>query len=477
MDKKAKIIKPFPGTQEQFLSCGSDIVIYGGSGGGGKSYALLLDPLRYVNTPGFYGVIFRRSTKDIMNAGALWSKAMEMYVPLGAIPNKSLLTFTFPRYEKQNNGKLRAIPGGGGTIQLSHMYEVDDRFDWQGTEISYIGFDELTHFEYCQFEYLFSRNRNTIGLPNLIRGTCNPDPDSFVRRMLDCYIDAETGFPIPSMAGKQLYMVIEDGEFIFGKTEEELLKDNPKRLPKTFTFIPSKISDNPYLREDRSYLASLNALNDFERSQLLDGCWSQRPSDAKVFKSEWFDIVDIPQLPKMKRKVRGWDLAASKDKDLSKKVKKYDYSAAVKMEDGYDGYIYITDMINEQLEPAEVNNKLKATAEADGIETVIRLPQDPGSAGKHLVHYFSTELLRRYVVHYRTMRSDKISRAQVVANKASHGVFKVLRGDWNREFFKHLERFPPPKNESPNVVDAMVEAFVELNDADNCTIQPPMVVE
>lgn len=439
-----------------------------------NSYALLLDPLRYVNLPGFYGVIFRRSSKDITNAGSLWHKAMEIYAPLGAIPNKQSLSFTFPRYEKMKNGNFKAIPGGGGMIQLSHMYELDDRFNWQGAELAYIGFDEMTHFEYCQFEYMLTRNRNTLGIPNLIRGTCNPDPDSFLRKMLDLYLDKETGYPIPEVCGKEFYLVIEDGEFLFSDTKEALLKDNPNRLPKTFTFIPSKITDNPFLKNDVSYLSSLNALNEFERHQLLDGCWNERPLTTKMFLKEWFPIVDIPQLPKMKRKVRGWDLAASKDKELAKK-EQFDYTASVKLEEGYDGYIYITDMTNEQLEPAGVNNKLRSCAEQDGLTTVVRIPQDPGSAGKHLAYEISMKLLRDYIVHYRTMRSDKVSRAQLISDKASKGLFRVLRGAWNGEFFKHLERFPP-KTGSPNIVDAFVEAYIELHEADSCTLQGPVIV-
>ena len=51
------VIKPQPGPQEMFLSCPADIAIYGGASGGGKSFALLMEPLRHVAAPGFSAVI------------------------------------------------------------------------------------------------------------------------------------------------------------------------------------------------------------------------------------------------------------------------------------------------------------------------------------------------------------------------------------------------------------------------------------
>ena len=66
-------IRPQAGKQEMFLTTCADIAIYGGAAGGGKSFGLLLEPLRHVtNNPEFYTVAFRRSTTQIRNPGGLW---------------------------------------------------------------------------------------------------------------------------------------------------------------------------------------------------------------------------------------------------------------------------------------------------------------------------------------------------------------------------------------------------------------------
>src|ERR1700753_93566 len=77
-------IRPQPGAQERFLSCGADIAIYGGAAGGGKSFGLLLEPLRHIGNKEFGGVIFRRTSPQITNEGALWDEAGKLYPLVGA---------------------------------------------------------------------------------------------------------------------------------------------------------------------------------------------------------------------------------------------------------------------------------------------------------------------------------------------------------------------------------------------------------
>lgn len=429
-----------------------------------NTFALLLDIYRYANYKNFVGVIFRKEMTQVINSGGLWDKALKLFKQLGAIPNATSRFLKFPYIKRDKQGRvIEFVEGAGGKIQFSHLNNDDDRFNWQGTEVPYIAFDELTHFSFEDFTYLMSRNRNTNGFPNLIRATCNPDPDSWVREILDPWIDRETGFPIPEMSGKVMYMVIENEKFLFSENRADLEYDEEgnKRFPKSITFIPSKITDNPYLANDASYRASLDAMDEFTRKQLRDGCWSYRPNKGLVFSKDWFEKVTI--LPQFKKVVRGWDFASGQDKDLSKK-QKHDYSASVKLGLGVDGYTYVLDVTKEQLSPSELTNRIIELAEQDGIGCVIRIPQDPGQAGAFQAQQL-VRTLNEYTVKHRTMRSSKFDRARAVASKCEHGMYKIWQSDWNKMFLNDLEAFPN-ELKSPDIVDALVEAHYEMSQQD-----------
>ena len=66
-------IRPQEGAQTAFLSSKADFAIYGGSGGSGKSYGLLLEAARHINNPGYGAVIFRREQKMIVSECMLHS--------------------------------------------------------------------------------------------------------------------------------------------------------------------------------------------------------------------------------------------------------------------------------------------------------------------------------------------------------------------------------------------------------------------
>ena len=441
------VLGPQEGPQTAFLSSPADIVFYGGSAGGGKTYGLLLDPLRYVQYPKFGAVIFRRTYPEIKNEGGLWDESTNIYLPLGARPKETDLSWTFP---------------SGCVISFAHLQHEKNIYSWQGAQVPYIGFDEVTHFTPRQFWYLLSRQRNVAGIPNLVRATCNPDPDSFVRNIIDWWID-HNGFAIPERSGVIRWFVRISDTLVWGDTKEELEEKYPNIPPRSFTFISAKLSDNQVLmNKDPGYLATLMSLPLVDKARLLDGNWNIRPMAGLYFKRHWFEIVEPELVPKRMVKIcRGWDLAGtSKDDTTSSEKKLPDATAGVKMGRDKEGNIWVMDMVYDRMTPMQVERAVKNCATQDGMHTMIRLPQDPGQAGKAQVAHFA-KLLLGYSFRTRVMTGDKVTRAGAFSSAAEHGIVKIVKGEWNDTFLTHLEQFPPEVG-SPDIVDASVEAFHEL---------------
>ena len=179
---KIRQIRPQPGPQEEFLASPADIVIYGGSAGSGKSWAILLEPLRHVTTnKEFAAVCFRRNTTQIRNPGGLWDESAKVYPTVGSTPVNHLLEWRWP---------------SGGKVKFAHLEHDSTVNEWQGSQIPLIMFDELCHFSKSQFFYMLSRNRSMCGVRPYVRATCNPDADSWVAEFISWWIDQETGYPI-----------------------------------------------------------------------------------------------------------------------------------------------------------------------------------------------------------------------------------------------------------------------------------------
>lgn len=271
------IIRPQQGFQENALSTPADIAILGGSAGAGKTFTLLMEPTRHLKTKGFTGTIFRRTMPQIKNPGGLWDTSQKLYNYCKGTPRESKSDWVFP---------------SGARMQFAHMEYEKNKLDWQGSQIAFIGFDELTHFTETMFFYMVSRNRSDCGVRPYIRATCNPDPDSWVAKFIDWWIDPETGFPIRERAGKLRYFTRDGETIVWGDSPAEVamlcphIFNNPellasgvqiKDLIKSVTFIPGSIYDNKlFIQEDPAYLGNLLSLPEEEKSQLLDGNWKIR---------------------------------------------------------------------------------------------------------------------------------------------------------------------------------------------------------
>ena len=264
-----------PDRKPRFCKAQPTSASYGGAAGGGKTFGLILEPLRHVGrVANFAAVFFRRTTPQITNPGALWDETLNFYPQLGGTPHVGVHEWRWPH---------------GSKIKFSHLQFETTVHDWQGAEIALICFDELTHFTAHQFFYMVSRNRSTCGVKPYIRATCNPDADSWVAEFLAWWIDQETGFPIPERAGVLRYYLRVSDDIVWADRPEDLRRymPRPEDLPPgvdpprpiSVTFIPATVFDNPaLLRVNPDYVASLLSLPLVERARLLDGNWKIRPA-------------------------------------------------------------------------------------------------------------------------------------------------------------------------------------------------------
>jgi predicted phage terminase large subunit-like protein len=429
-------IKPQPGPQTEFLQSKADIVIYGGAAGGGKTYALLLESLWGHDIPGYSCVIFRKNANQVRNPGGLWDNSMELFNAFQGKSKESSLEWDFP---------------SGAVIKFAHMDLEKDKLSWQGSQITLIGFDELTHFSWGQFVYMLSRNRSLCGIKPYIRATTNPDPDSWVRRFIDWWIDEKTGYPIQERSGIVRWFVVISDETIWADSKEQLVEKYPNCLPKSFTFIASNIYDNEILlSKDPGYLANLQALPRFEREQLLMGNWNIRPTAGMFFQRSFFEV--LKHKPKHTQKVRYWDRAATKKTENNDP----DFTVGLKLEKDKDGILYITDLVRLQESPLKVQNAIKNTASQDGKDVRIGVEQDPGQAGVSEADYL-VRMLYGYPVKPYKATKDKVTRSLPVSAQAEAGNIKLIEAPWNEEFFRELENFPEGTHD--DIVDALSGAF------------------
>lgn len=273
------IFEPNPGPQTEFLAASEQEVLYGGAAGGGKSFAMVADPVRYATNPNSNMLLLRRSTEELRE---LISVSKQLYPQ--AIPGSRFLerdkTWVFP---------------SGASLWMSYLDRDDDVMRYQGQAYNWIGFDELTQWPTpYAWDYMRSRLRTSknSGLPLCQRATTNPGgPGHFwVKKM---FID-------PAPAGKSFWALDEYGnEMVWSEKSKFAQANNLVGKPMLKRrFIPANLMDNPYLAEDGMYEANLLSMPEDQRRKLLDGDWSVSEGAAftefnpNIHVIEPFDIPD-----------------------------------------------------------------------------------------------------------------------------------------------------------------------------------------
>ena len=171
------------------------------------------------------------------------------------------------------------------------------------------------------------------------------------------------------------------------------------------------------------------------------------PREGQFFQVSKLSVVNA--LPVGMRCVRAWDLAAS----LNGKR-----TAGVKMAAGADGLFYVADVVMGQWESAERNRVICETARLDGVACRIRLPQDPGQAGKDQAEGF-VRMLAGFNVKVERVTGDKTTRADPFAAQVNAGNVRLLEASWNLAYREELRTF---LGRFTDQVDASADAFAEL---------------
>jgi predicted phage terminase large subunit-like protein len=374
---------------------------------------------------------------QIKNEGGLFDESAKIYPFVGAQPNMSEMYWKFP---------------SGSTVSFSHLEHEKNIYDWQGAQIPLICFDELTHFTKKQFFYMLSRNRSTCGIKPYIRATTNPDKKSWVRAFIDWWIYPKghplAGLPMPERSGVVRWFYIENDIVYWSDTKEEIVHKDPK----SFTFIPAKLTDNKILMsKDPGYLANLMALPKVERAKLLDGNWDAEEKPGELFRKEWFTpIATVPG--RIKKVIRYWDRAASESESA-------DWTVGVKLAQLYNNQFVVMDMVRFRGTPGKVEERIRNVAGLDGPNVTIGLSIDPGQAGL-VENAHMTSKLAGYTVKSVKETGDKVTRAGPVSSQCEAGNVMLIDGKWNEEFISELESFPSTDSSShDDVVDALSGAF------------------
>ena len=483
------------GKQALFGTIDADVIIFGGAAGAGKTRALLTDFVRqeYIDNPDYRAVMFRRTYPEFTQAGGLVDESRKIYYPIkGTFIEKPSLEWRFP---------------SGSRVSFRHLQHEKTVHIYQGSQITRIGFDELTHFTQEQFFYLLSRNRSVSGIKPAVRATCNPDADSWVASFISWWINPKDGYAIEERSGIVRYFIRQGDTVYWADDKQELidkfsLKDKlfemipsdiqkeflsneeisikPEDLIKSFTFIPATIFDNRELiKVNPTYLANLYSLHQVERERLLRGNWKIKYEAGTVFDRTWFEILDkVPDDWRLIGKVRFWDLAATAKENaenyhcytsgtLVYKYQRIKNTLPDSTEIKEFAYV-IADNICEQKKVGEVELMLKNTAELDGRTVAVRWEQEGGSSGKFVENTITNVIRENHPNHdVRAIapQGDKLTRALPVATAASRGQIFILRdGTWNTRFLNACQGFDGSKKTPPtnDIVDSLSGAFYSL---------------
>lgn len=425
--------------QQAFLTLKCKEAMYGGAAGGGKSDAILMAALQYVDIPGYSALILRKSWPDLVAPGAILDRANSWWAGKPVHKRDGGRIWEFPTYD--SNGKP-ALPA---RISFGTLLYEKDKYKYQSAEYQFVGFDELTHFQESQYKYLFSRIRR----PQMACLACG---SALVRG------NESSGWVHSSAEGSQncpgitpdkkvlaQYAETRDGMSIFnvplrmrsatnpGGVGHAWVRDrfvDPETRDPGAVFMPALMQDNPSL-DQKSYEENLRHLSPVDRERLLNGDWDVVDS-GDMFERGWFKQLEPSIFAG--RAVRYWDHASSKGKG--------DWTVGALVRLTPDGRWIIEDIVRGQWSSLEKERIIKQTAAKDGNGIPIRMEQEPGSSGVDVIDNYRRKVLVGYNFDAARATGDKATRAAPLSSAAQAGNVYIVRANWNQAFLDEASSFP-----------------------------------
>lgn len=413
--------------QQMYLWLDNREALFGGAAGGGKSDALLMAALQYVDVPGYSALLLRRTWTDLIKPGAIMDRTRQWLEHTDATPHDGGREWRFP---------------SGARITFGYLQYDKDKYKYQSAEYQFIGFDELTQFQQGVYEYMFSRLRRPA-LPCLVCKTPLRKKGPVVKHADKKY---ETHEPVPDRKVLEQYgPAQQDGKTLFdvplrmrsatnpGGMGHVWVRDHfitPETKGKGAVFLPSLLRDNPAL-DRKEYEQSLAHLGPVERERLLNGDWDVL-EEGEMFDRAWFQIAE--DYPRKARVVRYWDMASVEGGG--------DYTVGALVSLTEDGQWFVEDIVRGQWSPLQVERVIEQTAMRDGTNVPIRIEQEPGSSGKNTIDHYRRSVLVGYDFSGDRPTGSKSERARPIATAAEAGNVFLVKGRWNHDFLDEIAMFP-----------------------------------
>jgi predicted phage terminase large subunit-like protein len=454
-DAQGRLVRCGTCPQEQFLATTADIAIGGGSAGGGKTWALLMEAARYVGNPDFGAVVMRREMPRITQEGGMWDESVRLYPYVGGRRRES------PTHQW-------AFPSGA-TIAFTHCQHETDKDAYAGAQIPLLCFDQLEEFTSGQFWFLFGRCR-WPGDPGrairpYLRATCNPVPAThWLHQLLQWWIDPVSGYAIPERSGRVRWLMRgADDQLDWADDRDALLARHPgvpASAAISFTFVRMALSGNlALLEKDPGYEAKLRLLPRVERERLLGGNWNIVEAAGLIFDRAKFGVplsswpLDPTGRPiPVTGRVRYWDKAGTEGGGR--------FTAGVRLARLASGLVLIEDVTRGQWSAATREGVILQCALTDPAGTEIWLEQEPGSGGKESAE-LSVRMLAGYAARADKVTGDKVTRAGPLAAQVDIGNVRLLAAPWNEAFLMELHNFTGAPGDWSDQVDAASGAFVK----------------